>query len=298
LWVRLTALITEATGTLKAAHVGSPRVDAELLAAHVLGIERGKLHTAPDPNRAQAAAYRRLIARRAAREPLQHLTGLAPFRYEQVHVGPGVFIPRPETEQLVMWGLSWLRAQNVAEPRVADLCAGSGAIAVSVVGEKDGATVLAVERSPQAVPWLRRNARECAKAAGSRVVVVEGDATDPTVLADVDGTVDLVLTNPPYVPAVAAANLPPEVTQYDPSEALFAGADGLAVIRPLIGRIAALLRPGGAFAMEHDESHKHVVPALVAADGRFEQVECHPDLARRPRFTTAVRAGGTARVAD
>jgi release factor glutamine methyltransferase len=298
LWVRLTALITEATNTLKAAHIGSPRVDAELLAAHVLGIERGKLHTAPDPNRAQAAAYRRLIARRAAREPLQHLTGLAPFRYEQVHVGPGVFIPRPETEQLVMWGLSWLRAENVAEPRVADLCAGSGAIAVSLAGEKAGATVLAVERSPQAVPWLRRNAQECAKAAGSRVVVVEGDATDPTVLADIDGTVDLVLTNPPYVPEVAAANLPPEVTEYDPPEALFAGADGLAVIRPLIGRIAALLRPGGAFAMEHDESHKHVVPALVAADGRFERVECHPDLARRPRFTTGVRAGGTARVAD
>jgi release factor glutamine methyltransferase len=296
--VRLTALIAEATGALKAAHVGSPRVDAELLAAHVLGIERGKLHTAPDPNRAQTAAYRRLIARRAAREPLQHLTGLAPFRYEQVHVGPGVFIPRPETEQLVMWGLSWLRAQNVAEPRVADLCAGSGAIAVSLAGEKTGATVLAVERSPQAVPWLRRNSEECAKAAGSRVVVIEGDATDPAVLADVDGTVDLVLTNPPYVPEVAAANLPPEVTQYDPPEALFAGADGLAVIRPLIARIATLLRPGGAFAMEHDESHKHVVPALVTADGRFERVECHHDLARRPRFTTAVRAGGTARVAD
>jgi release factor glutamine methyltransferase len=296
--VRLAAVIAGAADTLAEAHVASPRVDAELLAAHVLGTERGRLHTAPDLDPAQESTYRELIARRAAREPLQHLTGLAPFRYGQVHVGPGVFIPRPETEQLVMWGLSWLHAQDIGEPRVADLGAGSGAIAVSVAGEKADATVLAVERSPQALPWLRRNARECRMAAGSRVVVVEGDATDPAVLADVDGTVDLVLTNPPYVPQVAAANLPPEVTAYDPPEALFAGVDGLAVIRPLIARIAALLRPGGAFAMEHDESHVHVVPTLLAADGRFERVESHRDLARRPRFTTAVRAADTVRVAD
>jgi release factor glutamine methyltransferase len=289
--VRLAQLLTEATAILAAAGIPSPRVDAELLAAHVLGLPRGRLVTAPDPDPGAERALRELLARRAAREPLQYLTGLAPFRYEQLHVGPGVFVPRPETEQLVMWGLSWLRAHEIAEPRVVDLCAGSGAIAVSVAAEKTGATVLAVERSAAALPWLRRNAEEIRTAAGSRVIVVAGDATDPAVLGEIDTTVDLVLTNPPYVPQLDRPALPPEVADHDPPEALYAGPDGLDVIRPLIRRIAALLRPGGAFAMEHDETHVHVVPSLVAADGRFEQVEIHADLARRPRFTTAVRTG-------
>jgi release factor glutamine methyltransferase len=296
--VRLARLLAQATATLAAAHVASPRADAELLAAHVLGIARGRLATAPDPDRTQEKAYRDLVARRAAREPLQHLTGVAPFRYELLRVGPGVFIPRPETEQLVMWGLSWLRANDIAQPRVVDLCAGSGAIAIAVAAEKPGATIVAVEASAQALPWLRHNAEAGRYATGSRVLVVAGDATDPGALADLDGTVDLVLTNPPYVPLVARPALPPEVTDHDPADALFAGEDGLAVIRPLIGRIATLLRPGGAFAIEHDETHVHVVPSLVVADGRFEQVEAHLDLTRRPRFTTAVRVGAPSRVAD
>jgi release factor glutamine methyltransferase len=181
---------------------------------------------------------------------------------------------------------------------VVDLCAGTGAIAVSVAAEKAGATVLAVEQSATALPWLRRNAEAARTAPGSRVIVVAGDATDPAVLAEIDGTVDLVLSNPPYVPQVDRPVLPPEVAEHDPPEALFAGPDGLDVIRPLIGRIATLLRPGGAFAIEHDETHVHVVPSLVAADGRFEQVEAHTDLARRPRFTSAVRAGDPSPVAD
>jgi release factor glutamine methyltransferase len=296
--VGLARLIAEATQTLAAAGVPSPRVDAELLAAHVLGVPRGRLAVAPDPDAGQERTFRDLVARRAAREPLQHLTGLAPFRYELLHVGPGVFIPRPETEQLVMWGLSWLRAQGIDEPRVVDLCAGSGAIAVSVAAEKSGATVLAVEQSPEALPWLRRNVEAVAAAPGSRVIVVRGDATDPAVLAELDGRVDLVLSNPPYVPHLDRPALPPEVVEHDPPEALFGGPDGLDVIRRLIPRIAALLRPGGAFALEHDETHVHVVPSLVAADGRFEQVETHPDLARRPRFTSAVRAGSGPAVAD
>lgn len=290
--VRLTQLLAEATAILTAAHVPSPRVDAELLAVHVLGIARGRLATAPDLDEDQQRAYRELVRRRADREPLQYLTGWAPFRYEELRVGPGVFVPRPETEQLVMWGLSWLRAQEISEPRVVDLCAGSGAIALSVAAEKTGATVLAVERSETALSWLRRNAEAGRTAPGSRVIAIAGDATDPAVLAELDGTVDLVLSNPPYVPEVARPALPPEVAAYDPPEALFAGPDGLDVIRPLIGRIAALLRPGGAFAVEHDETHVHVVPALITADGRFEQVEGHTDLARRPRFTSAVRSAG------
>lgn len=296
--MRLAELLAEATAILAEAHVPSPRVDAELLAAHVLGVPRGRLAVAPDPDPDQEHTFRQLVARRAAREPVQHLTGEAPFRYEILQVGPGVFIPRPETEQLVMWGLSWLRAQGIDEPRVVDLCAGSGAIAISVAAEKSGATVVAVERSESALPWLRRNVEAARLAPGSRLVVVAGDATDPAVLAELDGTVDLVLSNPPYVPRLDRPTLPPEVAEHDPPEALFAGPDGLDVIRALIPRIAALLRPGGAFALEHDETHVHVVPALVAADGRFEQVETHEDLARRPRFTSAVRAVSAPTVAD
>jgi release factor glutamine methyltransferase len=149
-----------------------------------------------------------------------------------------------------------------------------------------------VEQDPAAVPWLRRNAEP------HGVSVVQGDAADPALLAELDGTVDLVLTNPPYVPEIGAAGLPPEVTDHDPHTAVFGGTDGLDVIRPLIGRIAALLRPGGALAMEHDETHAYVVPTLISSDGRFETIELHHDLARRPRFTTAVRAGGGGRVAD
>jgi release factor glutamine methyltransferase len=300
--VRLAQLLAEATAILTEAHVPSPRVDAELLAAHVLGIPRGRLAVAPDLDPDQERTYRELVARRAAREPVQHLTGEAPFRYEVLQVGPGVFIPRPETEQLVMWGLSWLRSRGIDQPRVVDLCAGSGAIAISVAAEKSGATVVAVEQAASALPWLRRNVEAAVEAGrlapGSRLVVVEGDATDPAVLAEIDGTVDLVLSNPPYVPQLNRPTLPPEVAEHDPPEALFAGPDGLEVIRALIPRIATLLRPGGAFALEHDDTHVHVVPALIAADGRFEQIETHEDLARRPRFTSAVRAVSPQSVAD
>ncbi len=285
-------LLSEATATLHAVGIPTPRVDAELLAAHVFAVPRSRLLIAPDPDREAQEAYRELVARRARREPVQHLTGSAPFRYVELAVGPGVFIPRPETEQLVMWGLSWLRAQEIRVPRVVDLCAGSGAIAVAIITEKPSARVWAVEQDEAALPWLRHNAEP------HGVSVAQGDATDPAVLADLDGMVDLVLTNPPYVPLIGASGLPPEVVDHDPHAAVFGGTDGLAVIRPLIGRIAGLLRPGGAMAMEHDETHAYVVPTLISADGRFERIELHHDLARRPRFTTAVRAGAADRVAD
>jgi release factor glutamine methyltransferase len=173
-----------------------------------------------------------------------------------------------------------------------DLCAGSGAIAASVATEAPGVTVYAVEREPTALDWLRHNVSEL------DVKVVSGDATDPAVLSELDGRVDLVLCNPPYVPEIGKAGLPPEVTEHDPAVAVFAGTDGLDVIRPLIGRFATLLRPGGAFAVEHEDVHAYVVPTLVNADGRFVGVELHHDLAQRQRFTTATRAGRPERVAD
>jgi release factor glutamine methyltransferase len=296
----------QAAHALEAAHVPSARVDAELLVAHVLGITRAALAGAGELTRQQHEHLDELVRQRCARVPLQHLTGSAPFRHLVLAVGPGVFIPRPETEVLVSWALDWLRTHEPAR-RVVDLCAGSGAIGVSIAteawdragdragaggGAGGGVEVTAVETDPQALAWLRRNV------AGLAVRVVEGDATDPAVLSTMDGQVDLVVANPPYVPHIGAAGLPPEVRAHDPAQAVFGGTDGLDVIRPLIGRAAALLRPGGAVAIEHDESHAYVVPTLVAADGRLDQVRLHHDLAQRPRFTTARRVGADPGVAD
>jgi release factor glutamine methyltransferase len=305
--VRVAEAVADAAERLSVARVASPRVDAELLAAHVLGIPRARLAAAEGFTDEQARRYAELVEKRATRVPVQHLTGKAPFRYLVLDVGPGVFVPRPETEVLVEWGLRWLRANRAfREPTsergtseaaatpsiVVDLCAGSGAIAASVATEAPGTTVYAVERATDALKWLRRNVL------GLGVNVVEGDATDPEVLSELDGQVDVVLCNPPYVPDIGAAGLPAEVTRHDPREAVFGGTDGLDVIRPLIGRFATLLRPGGAVAVEHEDVHAYVVPTLVHVDGRFVDVEVHHDLAQRPRFTTARRAGGPARMAD
>lgn len=284
--MRVADAVADATKTLEEAHVASPRADADWLAAFVLRISRGRLATAADFTAEQFERYRDLVARRATRIPLQYLLGSAPFRHLEVAVGEGVFVPRPETELVVDWGLRWLGKRPGA--LVVDLCSGSGAIAASVAAECPGSRVFAVEQDPGALEWLHRNLDPYALA-GMAVSAVEGDATDPAVLADLDGSVDLVLSNPPYVPEIAAASLPVEVNAHDPHAAVFGGIDGLSVIRPMIGRIAGLLRPGGAVAIEHDETHAYVVPMLVDADGRFEDVQLHHDLARRPRFTTATR---------
>ena len=286
--MRVADAVAEATTTLNEAHVASPRVDAECLAAFVLGVSRGRLATATDFTAEHAQRFRSLVAQRAARVPLQYLIGSAPFRHLELAVGEGVFVPRPETEVLVDWGLRWLGKRPGAF--VVDLCAGSGAIALAVAAEAPGSRVYAVEKDPAALDWLRRNTHEYGLA-GIPVSVVDGDATDPALLAARDGTVDLVLSNPPYVPEISAPSLPPEVSSHDPHVAVFGGIDGLDVIRPLIKRIAGLLRPGGAFAIEHDETHAYVVPTLVDADGRFEDIRLHHDLGRRPRFTTATRTG-------
>lgn len=280
--MRVEQAIAEATTALSDARLASPRVDAELLAAHVLGVVRSRLWSVSELSADQLTRYRALVAQRATHVPLQYLTGTAPFRRLELAVGPGVFVPRPETEVLVEWGLRWL--DEHPGHTVVDLCAGSGAIAASVATERAGLSVVAVEDDPAALIWLRRNVEAYA------VSIVDSDATAPATLSDMDGAVDLVLCNPPYVPDIGAAGLPPEVTQHDPHRAVFAGREGLDLIRPLIARIADLLRPGGAFGMEHDETHAYVVPTLVHADPRFTNVRLHHDLARRPRFTTATRA--------
>jgi release factor glutamine methyltransferase len=226
-----------------------------------------------------------LVRRRAERVPLQYLTGNVGFHRLELSVGPGGFVPRPETEMLVEWGIEVL--SGISGPLVVDLCSGTGAIALAIARERPDAVVYAVENDPRALYWLHRNARR-RNAAGDRpVVVVAADAVSPRVLSGLDGRVDLVLSNPPYVPL--GTPLPPEVAVHDPEQALYAGPDGMEVIRPLLTRAASLLRSGGWLGLEHDDSHGEAVPRLLQAGDAWADIADHCDLADRPRFVTARR---------
>lgn len=290
--LRVTAAVACAATRLARAGVAAPRPDAEMIAAHVLGVSRGELALVGEFSPEQRRRFDELVSRRAERVPLQHLTGVVGFGHLDLAVGAGVFVPRPETELVAQWAVSVLRRLSTMtnQPVVVDLCSGTGALALEIAHLVPDATVYAVERSEAALVWLRRNAARRVAAGDSPVTVVAADATDPSALKDLDGTVDLVVCNPPYVPQDTP--LPVEVARYDPAEAVFAGPDGLAVIRPVLRRAAVLLRPGGWFAVEHDDSHGEVVAALLRRDGRFEEITGHRDLAGRPRFCTARRAGG------
>jgi release factor glutamine methyltransferase len=284
------ALLTGAAGRLAAAGVESARVDAELLLAHVLGTTRTGLLTAPDADDDAAARFAELVEQRAGRVPLQHLTGRAPFRHLELAVGPGVFVPRPETEQLAGWALE--RLAGLPAPVVVDLGSGSGALALAVAQECPAAQVTAVERDPAAREWTRHNADLRAAAGDRPVEVLAGDMTDPQLLRELDGAVDVVVSNPPYVPD--GARLPREVADHDPPLALWGGPDGLDVVRGLLTTAARLLRPGGWLGIEHADQQGTALPALVRAHGGFTDVADHPDLAGRPRYTTGRRrtAGG------
>ncbi|WP_433827079.1 peptide chain release factor N(5)-glutamine methyltransferase [Actinoplanes sp. CA-015351] len=273
---RLAPELAAAAAELAAAGVASPRVDAELLAAHVLDVPRGRLLIIDSMRPGESARFRELVAERARRIPLQHLLGTAAFRHLELAVGDGVFIPRPETELLAGWGIE----QTAPGATVVDLCSGSGAIALSVADESKAGQVIAVERSPSALRWLRRNATPFPS-----VRVIEGDVTDPDLLSDLHGQVDVLLCNPPYVPDGTPVS--PEVSDHDPAEAVFGGGDGLTVIRPVIALAAKLLRPGGRLGIEHDDVHGAAVPGLLDADGRFAEVTAHDDLTGRPRYATA-----------
>jgi release factor glutamine methyltransferase len=217
--------------------------------------------------------------------PLQHLTGRAPFRHLELAVGPGVFVPRPETEQLAGWAIGRLAGLDAAV--VVDLGSGSGALALAIAQEVPAARVTAVERDPGAIEWTRHNAAARAAAGDRPVPVVLGDMTDGGLLRELDGGVDLVVSNPPYVPDGAV--LPREVAEHDPPLALWGGPDGLDVVRALLDTAARLLRPGGELGIEHADQQGDALPAVVRAHGGFADVEDHPDLAGRPRFTTARR---------
>jgi release factor glutamine methyltransferase len=266
--------------------VPDPDVDAQLLAGHVLGLGRGGVQAAAirgdgiDP--AQAGLLRALVSRRARREPLQHLTGLAPFRHLDLVVGPGVFVPRPETEVVAQLAIDALAAVPSSRPRAVDLGTGSGAIALAAATEVPHSEVWAIERSPDAARWARRNVE---RYGDGRVHLIEGELAEaPTEL---DGTVDVVASNPPYVPDDAVPR-DPEVRLFDPPQALYGGADGLDVVRVLSVVGLRLARPGGVIVIEHGEWQGEAVRAMLTADG-WRAASTHPDLTARDRATTATR---------
>ncbi|HEY9409150.1 MAG TPA: HemK/PrmC family methyltransferase [Jiangellaceae bacterium] len=280
----LRARIAAATRTLNDAGVPSPRHDAEALAAHILGVERGALFTHPEPGDDFRTAYAEAIDRRAAREPLQHITGQAHFRYVTLQVGPGVFTPRPETELTAGAAVDEAKA-IVAEgkvPVVVDLYSGSGAIAVSVATEVRPSMVHAVESEDDAVAWLRRNA------AGAGVIVHRDDAgaVAERSLSMLAGQVDVVVANPPYVPAGAVIR-DPEVVVHDPAAALWSGDDGLDAMRILEGVAARLLKSGGLVLAEHADVQGVSAPEVFRRAGRWSDVADHADLNGRPRYLSA-----------
>ncbi|ONI83445.1 protein-(glutamine-N5) methyltransferase, release factor-specific [Saccharothrix sp. ALI-22-I] len=278
--------ILEAERMLAAAGVDSPRVDAELLAAHVLGVERSRLPLIPLVDPPVVDALHKVVRQRTKRIPLQHITGRSHLGGVDLEVGPGVFVPRPETELMLEWGLSTLDP-SAAAPVVVDLCTGSGALALAVAHRLPRASVHAIERDHSALAWARRNAEIRTAAGDTPITLHAGDVTAPDVLSDLDGQVDLVLCNPPYVPD--ATEVQPEVADHDPRQAVFGGPDGLDVIRHVVGLAARLLKPGGHVAIEHDDTQGESVPALLAARRLFTDATDHPDLAGRPRFATARR---------
>jgi release factor glutamine methyltransferase len=271
------SLVTAAIRALTEAGVASPDFDAAELLAHVLGTTRGNLALVDEVAPEAAGEYAELIRRRAAREPLQHLTGTAYFRHVELAVGPGVFVPRPETELLAGWAIEQAAAIN--DPTVVDLATGSGAIAKAIAGEAPTAAVYAVELDPAAHEWARRNLE------GTGVELRLGDLV--TAFDELIGLVDVVTCNPPYIPLEAWESVAPEARDHDPHLALFSGPDGLDTIRLLEQRASALLRVGGVVGAEHADVQGESAPAVFAAADRWTEIRDHRDLAGRPRFVTA-----------
>ena len=297
----MTLLLDEialATARLAEAGVDSPRTDAELIAANIHNVKRGELHTVPDSE--FDARFWVDVSRRANREPLQHITGRAFFRYLELDVGPGVFVPRPETEVMTGWAIDRLRAMDVAEPVAVDLGTGSGAIALSIAQEVPRARVHAVEADPLARGWAERNiTRYVDSYTAGRVLLHAGDFVSGALagespagldeLAPLAGRVDLVVSNPPYIPLGSV--VPPEVGEYDPPAALWSGSDGLVAIRA-VERIARwLLRPGGLVAVEHGAQQGAAVYWVFAEEAGWRDTCNNKDLARRDRFVTATWPG-------
>lgn len=282
----LAAAIAHAAARLGAAGIADPAVDAELLAAFVLGLGRGGVQaSAIRGDRIAAADAERLeelVTRRATREPLQHITGTAPFRHLELRVGPGVFVPRPETELVAQLAIDALRAAASESPIAVDLGTGSGAIALAMATEVPHARVFAAENSVEAFLWTKENFAMVG-ADNARLAFIDLAHAFP----ELDGTVSVVASNPPYVPD-AAIPRDPEVRFFDPPAALYGGEDGLDVVRVLSGVGLRLAHPGGMIVIEHGEWQGEAIRELLAADG-WRAAATHPDLTMRDRATTALR---------
>jgi len=279
--MRASAARRRAAALLREAGVASPERDADLLLAHVLDVSLGQLPLVDELTPPQQTSYDVLLARRATREPLQHLTGSMAFRHVELLVGPGVFVPRPETELLAGWAIeAALEAEHENRTcRVVDLCTGSGAIAKAIADEVPHAEVHAVELDEGALAWAERNL------AGTGVDLRHGDLA--TAFDDLLGSVDVVVCNPPYIPLEAWESVAAEARAHDPHLALFSGDDGLDAIRVLEQRAARLLRFGGVVGAEHADVQGETAPAVFAGAGRWQDVTDHRDLAGRPRYLTA-----------
>ena len=282
----LATLRDHAIDVLAMAGVPSPEADTDLLIGHVLGMSRGQVQAkaliGAVVDAEQLMTVTEFIERRALREPVQHITGLAPFRTLELAVGPGVFVPRPETELVVQFAIDALAAVPSPEPLAVDLGSGSGAMALAMAVEVPHAHVVAVENSPQAFVWTTRNVR---RYGDDRVRLVFADLAN--ALPDLNGTVDVVASNPPYIP-VDAVPRDPEVRLFDPPHALYGGVDGLDAVRALALTAHRLLRPGGTLVIEHGELQAEPIAAIVRAAG-FTAVSGHRDLLGRDRATTAHR---------
>lgn len=288
------AAISKAADLLSEAKVSSPQVDAELLLAHIVGVDRSQLISITQISDEKLFDYENLVERRANRVPLQHLTGIAYFRHLELAVGPGVFVPRPETELLVEAAIKHLK--TIRSPRIAvDLCAGSGAIALSLALEVPGTTVHAVELSDDAFKWLTHNVVDHAaklEAVESHVIVHHGNAGDQSLLSELFNQVDALVSNPPYIPSEMIPR-DPEARDHDPAIALFSGLDGLDVAREVVVVAADLLKPGGFVGMEHADVQGESMPALFEAmPNTWSDVKDNLDYNKLPRFTTAVRSVG------
>lgn len=278
------SLLAAAVDDLAAAGVPSPTFDAEALLAHALGVARAQVRSAPEPRAEQRAAFLGLIHRRADREPLQHLLGSVGFRHVELAVGPGVFIPRPETEVLAGWAIDRLVAARDAgqvEPVAVDLCTGSGAIAAAIADEAPYSRVYAVELSVEALGYAEVNLL------GSGVDLRHADMAE--ALGELDGCVDVVVANPPYIPVAEYESVDIEVRTYDPAMALWSGVDGLDAIRTVERVAHRLLRRGGVAGCEHADAQGRTAPAAFSSTGRWVDVRDHQDLTEHPRFVTARR---------
>lgn len=275
--VNIRQAIGAAEAALARAGVGSPRADAELLASFAAGVERGRLAFF-DPEPDFYETYDRLVAERVSRKPLQHIVGTAAFGPVTLQVGPGVFVPRPETEAMLEWSVAQQLSPN---PVIVDLCTGSGALALALSKFWPAARIVAVDDSQSALEYATRNL------AGAGVELLRSDVTEPGLLPELDGSVDLLVANPPYIPD--GADLEPEVAEHDPPHALFGGPDGMDVIEAIADLAGRWLRAGGLCAVEHDDTTPARTVEAFARTGRFDDITSRFDLTGRPRFVTAVR---------